>query len=26
MELTSRYDLAITFDWEFDKDFIRLVE
>jgi len=26
MELTSRYDLAITFDWEYDKDFIRLVE
>jgi hypothetical protein len=26
MELTSRYDLAITFDWEYDRDFIRLVE
>jgi len=26
MELTSRYDLAITFDWEYDRDFIHLVE
>jgi len=26
MELTSRYDLALTFDWEYDRDFIRLVE
>jgi hypothetical protein len=26
MELTSRYDLALAFDWEFDRDFIRLIE
>ncbi|MCX6567714.1 MAG: hypothetical protein NT147_01515 [Candidatus Aminicenantes bacterium] len=26
MELTSRYDLALAFDWEYDRDFIRLVE
>ena len=26
MEPESRYDLAITFDWEYDRDFIRLVE
>jgi hypothetical protein len=26
MELTFRYDLAITFDWEYDGDFIRLIE
>ncbi len=26
MELTSRYDLALAFDWEYDRDFIRLIE
>ena len=26
MEPESRYDLALTFDWEYDRDFIRLVE
>ncbi|HUT08696.1 MAG TPA: hypothetical protein VMY15_07610 [Candidatus Latescibacteria bacterium] len=26
MELTFRYDLALTFDWEYDRDFIRLIE
>jgi hypothetical protein len=26
MELTSRYDLALTFDWEYDREFIHLVE
>ena len=26
MELDSRYDLAISYDWEYDRDFVRLVE
>ena len=26
MELTSRYDLALAFDWEYDGDFVRLIE
>jgi hypothetical protein len=26
MEPESRYDLALTYDWEYDRDFIRLVE
>ena len=26
MEPESRYDLALTLDWEYDRDFIRLVE
>ncbi|OGD14565.1 MAG: hypothetical protein A2V76_10075 [Candidatus Aminicenantes bacterium RBG_16_63_14] len=26
MDPRSRYDLALTYDWEYDKDFIRLVE
>lgn len=26
MDPKSRYDLALTYDWEYDRDFIRLVE
>jgi hypothetical protein len=26
MEPSSRYDLVLTYDWEFDRDFIRLIE
>jgi hypothetical protein len=26
MNPTQRYDLALTYDWEYDKDFVRLVE
>lgn len=26
MDPESRYDLALTFDWEYDRDFLRLVE
>ncbi|MCX6571295.1 MAG: hypothetical protein NT006_07765 [Candidatus Aminicenantes bacterium] len=26
MEPESRYDLALTFDWEYDRDFIRVIE
>jgi hypothetical protein len=26
MEPESRYDLALTFDWEYDRDFVRLVD
>jgi hypothetical protein len=26
MELESRHDLVITYDWEYDRDFVRLIE
>lgn len=26
MELESRFDLALSYDWEYDQDFVRLVE
>lgn len=26
MDLKARYDLALAYDWEFDRDFVRLVE
>jgi hypothetical protein len=26
MDPATRYDLAVTYDWEYDKDFVRLIE